>query len=282
MATVLFKSITQLVPHPPLGSNADILIQFQVAGVRSDTDVVEIYASGISDSGPGTLLESVDINLIDLDYEKIVQLPAGSFFKIYLCPRTKNEDGTLSDYYEGQYWGSACPYQEFPTNAAPTPIPNPPPSPQPPDLEPISHLKAEALSYNKIALSWDPPGAYVNAFYREEFDPLHFWLLGRWQLLFPPHEIKGERFVDNNTEEPTWNEVKRVWENLPHLYPGRLYRYEAAAWGKDGYTTYSDYVTTPIFSLREFLKFKGFDLGRSFNVRSITPPVISIRGYAGL
>src|SRR4030095_6934695 len=102
MATnVLITSIKQL---PPISAPASVQIDFQVIGILPD--LVEIYASGVSDEH-GVFVDKGDINSPENTYGTIVTLPAATALFIHLCPRTVTK-GVLDDLMDDQPWERFC------------------------------------------------------------------------------------------------------------------------------------------------------------------------------
>jgi hypothetical protein len=116
MPTVTITGITQAQPlTAPLAS---VDVSFRVAGLPPD--IVEVYASHdvtAERSGPP---ETVEIKPNQSDYTATLQLQAGSFYYISVCPRTITND-VKDDMIEGQYWEAFCAWQAFTTMAPAVP-----------------------------------------------------------------------------------------------------------------------------------------------------------------
>lgn len=104
---------------PPIERlTASVLVMFDVVGVILPDMVVQIYATGRSDSLDIAIpKEEVELAINKHSgYTATIDLQAGSFFLVSFCPRTKT-DGVPDPEIEGQEWVAFCTVVEVTTHA---------------------------------------------------------------------------------------------------------------------------------------------------------------------
>jgi hypothetical protein len=131
--------------------DVSVLLSYTLPGPHPD--FVECYATNAAGMGLGVLVDTFDVSLSENDYARSIRLRAGSYYTIGLCPRTGSEDSPDQEI-DGSYWESYCVYATLITQAQSQPTPQPPqPPPESPDPGPP--VKARAVPFRKILLTWD-------------------------------------------------------------------------------------------------------------------------------
>src|ERR1700751_1661583 len=109
-------------------ANDPVNVLFTVGGPVEPDEVVQIYVSGRSDSGPGNFLTQVELTQSDHEYtSEGLSLPAGTPLFFQLCPRIV-KDGQAEDELDGQPFETFCVTAFFTTKGISSPGPEPPAS----------------------------------------------------------------------------------------------------------------------------------------------------------
>ena len=152
--------ISQIPPIETL--TAKVLVTFDVFGPILPDTVVQIYASGRSDTiSEADFKKAVDLNTTDVSYTATLDLQAGTAFLFHLCPRTVT-DGVPDPIIDGQSFEAFCTFNiPFTTKALqppapPPPVPGPPPVSGAPDI--VKNLRADVVSFSHIKLTWHVGG----------------------------------------------------------------------------------------------------------------------------
>lgn len=160
--TVLFMEAKQL---PPIASLvARVMVTFDVSDPISPDSVVQIYASGRSDTPltPAALVAEVELHEnVHSGYKTILDLQAGAFFFLYLCPRTKT-NGVLDPDIDAQPFDSFCTVIPVTTQAV---QPNSSGALAAPIITSIEPHQATLHKEGSIVVRWSAS---------EEFDKYHF------------------------------------------------------------------------------------------------------------
>ena len=159
---LVIKELKQL---PPItNTTAQVQVSFEIQGALPD--LVQIYAGSAAGSDPSDLILVVPMTPPKTDYDVVIQLQAGSFFTITVCPR-KGTDPKI----EGEYWESYCQWGNIITKAvSQTGGTRPPPdiqtlSPQPATLSQDNRIIvtwSSSTLYNKIIIGWTENGIQMD------------------------------------------------------------------------------------------------------------------------
>jgi len=147
---------TGLKQQPPYtDTTATILAQFAFTGLKPD--FVQVYAVNLGETDPGGLgdiVDTVDLTIPDFNYSSVFTVPAGYFYRIWLCPRSGTKDNP-DDQIDGEYWESYCVWQEIVARASPTTGQRQPPWVSGLDPEPLNLKQPD-----RITVKWSSPQAY--------------------------------------------------------------------------------------------------------------------------
>jgi hypothetical protein len=151
MATLV--RVTQISQTGISGATASIQIDFTVLGILPD--IVQIFASGVG-GGFGQLIKNVDMSPPEIDYSETIELAAGGFFNVHLCPRTATQ-GVLDDKIDGQPWEIFCSIITVTTSA------NIPPTTgkQAPIIVRAIPEFATLRNSNRITIFWSAPQVFA-------------------------------------------------------------------------------------------------------------------------
>jgi hypothetical protein len=252
---------TGLKQQPPLtATKATIIAQFAALGVRPD--LVQVYAVNLGETDPGglgDLVDTVDLTIPDPTYASVFTVPAGYFYRIWLCPRSGSKESP-EDTTDGVYWETYCVWETIVAQAAPAPgAQRVPPSISGLDAEP-----ATATQPDRITVKWQSPQSY---------DKYLIWWTEDGQAM-----DQGE--VDGTATAGSWTASPTV--------PGRTYTFSVkggVSGGILGNYLYSDWspaikLVAPAHrrSLRQFLVASGVNLSAQ-GVKALLKRQKSLRGF---
>ncbi len=150
---------------PITATVAKVQVSFDLSGTLPD--FVQIYAVTATASGPSNLIATVDMKPPTTQYDEIIALQAGTYYTLYICPRTGSE-GTPDDQIDGVYWETYCAVASITTQAvSSSPGGNlPPPTithiiPYPATIKQDSSMTIEWSAfrqYNKFLVWWTQNG----------------------------------------------------------------------------------------------------------------------------
>jgi len=141
-------------------ANDPVNVTFSVGGPIEPDEVVQIYASGRSDPGPGTFLKQVELTQTEHDYTSdAVSLPPGTPLFFQLCPRIV-KDGQAEDQLDGQPFETFCVRAAFTTKGTPPPPPPPHPPLPAPVINQVIPRQATLTSPSRIDIHWISARSY--------------------------------------------------------------------------------------------------------------------------
>ncbi len=147
--------LTKLEQVPPFTNDtAQVHVGFEIHGILPD--FVQIYASSASGTGPSQLADMVDMSPPEFQYDDIITLQAGTYYTIYVCPRTGSKDNP-DETINGEYWEWSCAVSTIITQASPSPPGGPL---VPPVITNLNPQPATMNQGNRITVSWSSPTNY--------------------------------------------------------------------------------------------------------------------------
>lgn len=253
MMDVVITNVRQI---PPITADkASVDVHFKVLG-PDIPDVVQVYANLAGEQGQ--LKDNVEPELPEQDYDSNLDLKAGQWYTILVCPRSKT-NGKLDDQVDGHYWEELCQVCTFVTRATPGAGGQfPPPAIVGAEVHPAT-LQGPA----RIIVSWQAAQSY--GYYNV-----------RWGLRGVPqdyqNEVPGGSLSGSFVAQP--------------VTPGDIYRFQVEGCYRGTlHSTCSDWSPTVeitasprTHSLREFLGTADPRQG----LHTIAPQVSSLRALMGL
>jgi hypothetical protein len=263
---VTITSAPQQIPKLSNPTTATVQVQFDVLGILPD--VVQIYASQVT-SEIGQLADTVDMNSPEFQYTDQIQLQAGSMFNLAFCPRTKTGD-ILDDTINDNYWEASCVYVQVTTQSTtPTPPPNPPPNNVPPGYSGgVDNVRAKAIPFGKIVLSWQKNGSWVSLLKVWRYQKIgDTTFSGAFTVLSVPNYAGNDDFSKGGFTDTGPFILDEVYNYVVTTTAG-----QGTAYAATGYITYPAY-----FGLRQFLPLNFDPSGGIKRLRPLDLPFVSVR-----
>jgi hypothetical protein len=154
---VQVKELKQLEPIEPPG--AKVQVTFDIFGSIAPDSVVQIYASGRSDTSltPAALKEEVKLHENEhFGYSTILDLRAGAFLFLHFCPRTKT-NGVPDPEIDGQSFDTFCTVIPFTTKSIQPQTGGDKPAPV---ITSVETHPATLRHKNRIRISWTSSRSY--------------------------------------------------------------------------------------------------------------------------
>jgi len=268
---VQVKELKQLEPIKT--GVADVLVTFDVLGLIFPDSLVQIYASGRSDTSltPADLKDEVELQVNEhVGYSTILHLQAGAFLFLHFCPRTTT-NGVLDPDIDAQPFDSFCTVIPLTTRAVLPPSPGALAAPVITSIEPH---QATLHNEGSIVVRWSASN---------EFDKYHFMFTDS----FPPpksevgfHEIEIEAPRSHGFSfriQPAF--ARRTYTfKVQGCKESEVFPDECSAFSPDSTATMPKNTN----SLREFLRFSNVQLNPG--IRSLGAAAFSagIRGMMRL
>jgi hypothetical protein len=251
-------------------ANDPVNVLFTVGGPVEPDEVVQIFVSGRSDSGPGNFLTQVELTQTDHEYTSDgLSLPAGTPLFFHLCPRIV-KDGQAEDEIDGEPFETFCVIASFTTRGISPPGPVPPPAV--PTITGLTSRQFTLKERSSFFISW----------LSGKCDKYHL----SWRLV---KSVPGSTNTGNvqEIEAPsTFTFTARIFDSRPgEIYQAQVQACRHVDIGSDPCSAFSAVASLTIpentRSLREFLQLSGASLpadARSIGMGLGTALGPSVRG----